>query len=103
MSTPKTVEEYLSKVEPVGRQKLKELRRILQVLAPDATESVKWGALAFSYKRILFTYAAFKNHIGFYPTPRVIKAFSKQLSKKGFDKKFIIKLFISNPFMCPSP
>jgi uncharacterized protein YdhG (YjbR/CyaY superfamily) len=36
---------------------------------------------AFSYKRILVTFAAHKQHIGFYPTPSAVKAFAKQLSK----------------------
>ena len=36
---------------------------------------------AFSYKRILVTFAAHKNHIGFYPTPSAVKAFSKELAK----------------------
>jgi uncharacterized protein YdhG (YjbR/CyaY superfamily) len=37
---------------------------------------------AFSYQRILVTYAAFKHHIGFYPTPSAVKAFADEL--KGF-------------------
>jgi uncharacterized protein YdhG (YjbR/CyaY superfamily) len=36
---------------------------------------------AFSYERILVTFAAHKNHIGFYPTPSAVKAFAKELSK----------------------
>ena len=36
---------------------------------------------AFSYRRILVTFAAFKHHIGFYPTPSAVKAFEKNLSK----------------------
>jgi uncharacterized protein YdhG (YjbR/CyaY superfamily) len=36
---------------------------------------------AFSYRRILVTFAAHKNHIGFYPTPSAVRAFAKELSK----------------------
>lgn len=36
---------------------------------------------AFSYRRILVTFAAHKNHIGFYPTPAAVKAFAKELSQ----------------------
>jgi uncharacterized protein YdhG (YjbR/CyaY superfamily) len=39
------------------------------------------GMPAFSYKRILVTFAAFKNHIGFYPTPSAVSAFAKDLEK----------------------
>ena len=36
---------------------------------------------AFSYRRILVTFAAFQHHIGFYPTPSAVKAFATDLSK----------------------
>ena len=36
---------------------------------------------AFSYRRILVTFAAFKHHIGFYPTPSAVRAFANDLSK----------------------
>ncbi len=36
---------------------------------------------AFSYRRILVTFAAHKHHIGFYPTPPAVRAFAKDLSK----------------------
>jgi uncharacterized protein YdhG (YjbR/CyaY superfamily) len=31
--------------------------------------------------RILVTFAAHRNHIGFYPTPSAVKAFSKELTR----------------------
>lgn len=36
---------------------------------------------AFSYKRILVMFAAFRHHIGFYPTSSAVSAFAKELSK----------------------
>jgi len=36
---------------------------------------------AFSYRRILVTFAAFVHHIGFYPTPSAVRAFKKDLRK----------------------
>jgi uncharacterized protein YdhG (YjbR/CyaY superfamily) len=49
--------------------------------APGAAEALKWGMPAFSYQRILVTFAAFKNHIGFYPTPSAVGAFASELTK----------------------
>jgi len=46
-----------------------------------AVESLKWGMPAYSYRRILVTFAAFKHHIGFYPTPSAMKAFANDLAK----------------------
>jgi uncharacterized protein YdhG (YjbR/CyaY superfamily) len=51
----------------------------LREAAPNADEAIKWGVPAISYKRILFTFAAYKNHISLYPTPSVIKALSGKL------------------------
>ena len=36
---------------------------------------------AFSSRRILVTFAAFKHHIGFYPTPSAVKAFAKNVAR----------------------
>ena len=53
----------------------------IRTSAPGAKESLKWGMPAFSYRRILVTFAAFKHHIGFYPTPSAVRAFGNDLSK----------------------
>ena len=58
-----------------------EMQACIMAAAPGATESLKWGMPAFSYKRILVTFAVFKHHIGFYPTSSAVKAFAKSLSK----------------------
>jgi uncharacterized protein YdhG (YjbR/CyaY superfamily) len=81
---PTTVSEYIAAAPKESREKLIEIRKCISDAAPDAKESLKWGSLAFSYKRILVTCAAFKHHIGFYPTPNVINAFEKELIKDGF-------------------
>ena len=57
------------------------MRVCIRKSAPGAKESLKWGMPAFSYKRILVTFAAHQNHIGFYPTPSAVSAFAKDLAK----------------------
>ncbi len=81
MARPKTVSEYIATAPKPGQKKLREMRGILKKAAPGATEALKWGAPTFAYKRILFAYAAFKTHIGFMPTPPVMRAFAAQLKK----------------------
>ncbi|MFC6490117.1 iron chaperone [Nitratireductor sp. GCM10026969] len=78
---PRTVDQYIEAAPPATRAKLQEMRACLRKAAPDAEETLKWGIPAFSTKRILFTYAAFKRHIGFYPTPAAIQAFAGELSQ----------------------
>jgi uncharacterized protein YdhG (YjbR/CyaY superfamily) len=62
------------------QEKLWQLHACILAAAPGATEGLKWSMPAYSYNRILVTFAVFKNHIGFYPTPAVIKAFKKSLA-----------------------
>jgi len=57
------------------------MRACIRKSAPGAKEGLKWGMPAFSYRRILVTFAAHKHHIGFYPTPSAVNAFANDLSK----------------------
>jgi uncharacterized protein YdhG (YjbR/CyaY superfamily) len=75
------ITEYINAAPRKSRKKLREMRACIRAAAPGAKESLKWGMQAFSYQRILVTFAAFKHHIGFYPTPSAVKAFAKDLSK----------------------
>jgi uncharacterized protein YdhG (YjbR/CyaY superfamily) len=56
------------------------MRALVAAAAPGATQSLKWSMPAFSYARILVTFAAFKKHIGFFPTPSAIREFRKDLA-----------------------
>jgi uncharacterized protein YdhG (YjbR/CyaY superfamily) len=78
---PRTVTEYINAFPKGAREKLRQMRTCIRASAPGAKESMKWGMPAFSYKRILVTYAAFEHHIGFYPTPSAVTAFARDLSQ----------------------
>ena len=53
----------------------------VRAAAPGAAEGLKWGMPALSYQRILVTFAGFRHHLGFYPTPSAVRAFKKELAK----------------------
>jgi uncharacterized protein YdhG (YjbR/CyaY superfamily) len=78
---PTSITEYINAAPKEARKKLREMRACIREAAPGAKESLKWGMPAFSYRRILVTFAAFKHHIGFYPTPSAVRAFANDLSK----------------------
>ena len=78
---PTSITEYINAAPNEARKRLREMRACIRAAAPGAEESLKWGMPAFSYRRILVTFAAFKHHIGFYPTPSAVRAFAKDLSK----------------------
>lgn len=75
-----TVAEYLTAVPDNVSDGLKELRKIIKQAAPQAEEVISYNMPAFKQNGILVYYAAFKNHIGFYPTPGPMKAFKDLLT-----------------------
>jgi len=78
---PTTVAEYIAAAPKEARPKLRELRKIVRAAAPRAVESLKWSMPAYSFKRILVLFAAFKQHVSLFPTPSSLRAFKKQLGK----------------------
>jgi uncharacterized protein YdhG (YjbR/CyaY superfamily) len=78
---PTSIDEYIHAAPKEARKRLHEMLSCIRKAAPGAEESLKWGMPAFSYRRILVTFAAFKRHIGFYPTPSAVNAFAKELTK----------------------
>ena len=78
---PGNIDEYIQAAPLENQKKLLDMHACIRAAAPGAKESLKWGMPAFSYQRILVTFASFKNHIGFYPTPSAVKAFEKSLIK----------------------
>jgi len=78
---PATIEEYIQATPAAVQEKLLQMHACIRAAAPGAKEDLKWGMPAYSYQKILVTFAAFKNHIGFYPMPSAIEAFAKNLTK----------------------
>ncbi len=76
----KNVKEYIELTPKDAQKKLKELRSILKKVAPRASEAIKWGAPVFEDGRILFAYAAYRNHLNFMPTSSVLRACAKKLT-----------------------
>jgi uncharacterized protein YdhG (YjbR/CyaY superfamily) len=76
----KTVDEYVSTFPASTQTILKTIRKTVKEAAPGAEELISYNMPAYKMNGILVYYAAYKNHIGFYPTSLGIKAFQKELS-----------------------
>jgi uncharacterized protein YdhG (YjbR/CyaY superfamily) len=85
MKTPRTkfidIDEYIASFPKETQKLLEELRAIIRKAAPEATETINYGMPTFILKGNLVHFAAFKNHIGFYPTPSGIETFKNELSE----------------------
>ncbi len=76
---PTTVAQYIGAAPKEAQKKLREMRTCIRAAAPGAVEGLKWGMPAYSHKRILVMFAGFRRHVGLYPTPSVLRAFSREL------------------------
>lgn len=77
----KEVKDYFDRFDGEELARLHKIRELVFSLVPDAQETIKYGIPTFIYNGNLLHYAAFKDHIGFYPIPSGIEAFKKKLAK----------------------
>lgn len=75
-----TIDEYLAKCAPELQERLATLRKVIHEAAPESTEKISYQMPTFYLNGNLVHFAVAKHHIGFYPTPSAISAFSTQLS-----------------------
>jgi uncharacterized protein YdhG (YjbR/CyaY superfamily) len=90
MKTPKkeykTIDEYIATFPKNIQRILEELRQAIRESAPKAEETISYQIPTFKQKGNLVHFAAFKNHIGFYPTSSAIGAFKAKLSNYEVSK-----------------
>ena len=77
----KTIDEFISQYPPEVQTILQKIRALIQKSAPGAEEAMAYGIPTFKLNsKNLVHFSAFKEHIGFYPTPSGITKFKKELS-----------------------
>jgi uncharacterized protein YdhG (YjbR/CyaY superfamily) len=76
-----TIDEYIARFPKDIQKLLKEMRATIHKAAPQAEEAIKYAMPTFVLNGNLVHFAAFKNHIGFYPAPQGIDEFKKELSR----------------------
>src|SRR5262249_42052646 len=79
-TAPKNIDEYIAGFPPEVQEKLEKIRATIRKAAPKAEEAISYMMPTFKLHGNLVHFAAFKNHIGFYPAPRGIEAFREELS-----------------------
>src|SRR5215510_7334356 len=76
-----STDEYIASLPEDIQKIIQEVRATIKAAAPDATEKISYQMPTFYLKGNLVHFAAFKNHIGFYPAPNGIEAFKDELSR----------------------
>jgi uncharacterized protein YdhG (YjbR/CyaY superfamily) len=81
-----SLDEYIMTFSKAVQEKLQAMRKTIHAAAPGAEEKISYQMPTFYLKGNLVHFAAFKNHIGFYPVPSGILAFKKELSTYATSK-----------------
>ncbi len=76
-----SIDEYILQFPPEIQAILNKLRQVIHESAPDAIEKISYQMPTFYFHGNLVHFAAYKKHIGFYPAPSGIEAFSQELSE----------------------
>lgn len=75
-----TIDEYIETF-PIDVQKvLQQIRRTIKSSAPNAEEAISYMIPTFKLYGNLVHFAAYKNHIGFYPASSGVRTFAKELT-----------------------
>ena len=91
-----SIDEYIESFPQETQKILKEIRATIKAAAPNAEEKISYQMPTFFLNGNLIHFAAFKNHIGIYPTPSGTEAFKEEIAKyKG--AKGSIQLPIDEP------
>ncbi len=79
-ASPNSIDAYIAGFPKDIQVILAKIRGIVREAAPEAQEAIKYQIPTFVLNGNLVHFAAFQNHIGFYPTPSGIEQFKDALS-----------------------
>lgn len=86
MNDHNPIDDYISQFPENVQDKLVEIREILRVALPHATEVISYKMPAFKTSEVLVYFAGYKNHIGFYPTGSGIREFQSEFGNYKWSK-----------------
>jgi uncharacterized protein YdhG (YjbR/CyaY superfamily) len=75
-----TIDEYIAQQPADVQPILQQIRSVIREVAPEATEKISYQMPTFYLNGNLVHFAAYKQHIGFYPTPSGAEQFEQELS-----------------------
>ena len=75
------IDEYIERFPENVQKLLRQMRTTIRNAAPEAGETINYAVPTFTLNGNLVHFAAFKNHIGFYPAPEGIEAFKKEVAQ----------------------
>ncbi|MDR1557161.1 MAG: DUF1801 domain-containing protein [Tannerellaceae bacterium] len=86
---PENIDAYIAGFPEAVQERMNLIRKTIHEAAPGACEKISWRMPTFTIKKTLVHFAAFKNHIGFFPGPVAIEVFAEELSAYKTGKEII--------------
>jgi uncharacterized protein YdhG (YjbR/CyaY superfamily) len=77
---PKDIDAYIAAFPKDVQKILERIRTTIRKAAPEAKETIAYRIPTFTLEGNLVHFAAFRTHVGFYPTPTGIEKFKTELS-----------------------
>ncbi len=74
-------DEYIAQFPANIQARLQEIRAVIRAAAPEAKEKISYGMPAFDQNGVIVFFAAFKDHLSFFPTGSGREAFGAELDK----------------------
>lgn len=74
------IDKYIAGFPEDVQKILEKIRGTIRKAAPEAEETIKYQIPTYTLNGNLVHFAAFKNHIGLYPTPSGTAQFKKELA-----------------------
>jgi uncharacterized protein YdhG (YjbR/CyaY superfamily) len=80
MENPKNIDEYIAAQPAEIQPLLQSVRETIRAAAPEVTEKIAWQMATFWQGENIVHFAAFKNHLGFFPGGEAVSVFADRLA-----------------------
>ena len=77
-----SIDEYIAAFPAEIQETLQNIRQVIRDAAPEASEAISYQMPTFKLNGNLVHFAAFKDHIGFFPTPSGVEAYPELMQYK---------------------
>ncbi|MGF0039477.1 iron chaperone [Peptoniphilaceae bacterium SGI.131] len=78
------VDWYILSYPEEIQDRLQTIRQILKEILCEAEEKISYGMPTYKAEKNLIHFAAFKNHIGIFPSPAGVEAFKDEIRAGGY-------------------
>ena len=77
-----SIDEYIAACPPESQDYLRQIRKLIHSLVPDAKERISYQIAAFERNgKNIIHFAGWKQHVSLYPVPAGSEAFERQIAK----------------------